>query len=508
MESPKNLLVMSDLHLNEGWIAELGDYSPREDFYFDDDLFALLRHHHALCAEPRYGGHPWLIIFNGDTFDFDQVVALPQEGEELLRVCGVATHAELGKRARFGLSTSPSESRWKMQCIARGHPHFFAALGWFIAHGHQVLFIKGNHDVELHWPEVRAEARCCVLRAYRAYQQQHPDAPPLSAADVRANLRFEPWFYYDAYLRVYVEHGGQYEPTNHFANYLDPVLPQPPPRIDMPDGMALTRYVLNRLETEYPYVDNVRPITRAFAWMFADNPLRATRAFLGRARDLAIGWTYMLRKRRHATNGAEAAGPSVPRERHNIPAPLVGDIKDAARTRAQFSLREWSGVLIDQGLLGGLTLLGLASAGMGLVKLTRRDTSRQAARYFLVAMGLLNVGHLWSEVVNDDLRLDYMPNVAADLAERFRAYPFPLRAILLGHSHIARRVWLATEQMWMVNTGTWIPMLVQRPQDWERHLTFARLASGSVADVETPPEILEWHPETDTVLPLDDTRLA
>lgn len=492
--APKNVLVMSDLHLNEGWHSETQQYSPREDFHFDDDLFALLRLHQSLRDEPRYGGHPWLVIFNGDTFDFEQVVCLPAEGAELQAVCAVSTLAELdADRRRFGLKSTPAEARWKMRRIARGHPHFFAALGWFIACGNDVLFIKGNHDAELHWAEVRAEARRSVLCAYRAYRRLYPDAPALSAEAVRAHMHFEPWFYYDAYLQIYVEHGGQYEPANHFANYLDPIQPDPPPQLDMPDGMLMTRYVINRLEADYPYIDNVRPITRAFGWMFADNPLKGLRVFLARGRDLLTGWAEVWRENRRRA-GAQTL-VFDPHARCGLPAALVADIHSAARARAYFSWQQWGGLLVDQALLGVLTVLGLAAGGAGIFQLTRPGKTRQAARYFLATFGLLNLSYVWSAVVNDDQRLDYMPRVAVDLAQCFQRQHFPLRALLLGHSHIARRKWLAEEQTWLVNTGAWIPTLVQRPYHWESHLTFARIASRHAADDAAPPEILEWDRE-------------
>lgn len=492
----ENLLILSDLHLNEGWLPERAAYSPREDFFYDAAFFDVLRHHHAVY-EAADRARPWRLVLNGDTFDFEQVVALPSEGPELARVCGVATYDELGERARFGLETSAVEGRWKLRRIVRGHPGFFAALGWFVAQGHRVLLIKGNHDPELYWPEVQADLRHYVLRAYRAYRRERPAAPPLTAEDVAARVQFEPWFYYAPRHRVYIEHGNQYEPSNHFPRHLAPVDPADPASLELPDGMLMTRYVFNRLEESYPHADNVRPVTRVFGWILADSPLAGTRVFLARAGDLVRGWRHIWRRRQQrgaASLPDEDVGPLG--AHGGLPARLVAEIQRVAQRRTAFSLATWGRLAVDQGLLGVLNLTGIAAVLWGMVQLMRPGRARKGARSLLAAFALLNSGHFWSAIVNDDRRLDYMPEVAADLAGCFQATGVPLRAVVLGHTHIARREWLAGRGVWMANTGAWMPTLVQHPHRWALHLTFVRVTDGA-------PELLAWDPEARTAHPFD-----
>ena len=73
-----NLLIVSDLHLCEGLDPKSGKFSRLEDFLFDDAFARFLRYHQEVREQPRFGGRPWLLIFNGDLFDFLQVVTLPQ----------------------------------------------------------------------------------------------------------------------------------------------------------------------------------------------------------------------------------------------------------------------------------------------------------------------------------------------------------------------------------------------------------------------------------------------
>jgi hypothetical protein len=75
-----NLLIVSDLHLSEGLDSESGKFSRQEDFLFDDAFARFLRYHEEVREQPRFGGFPWMLIVNGDLFDFLQVVSLPGEG--------------------------------------------------------------------------------------------------------------------------------------------------------------------------------------------------------------------------------------------------------------------------------------------------------------------------------------------------------------------------------------------------------------------------------------------
>ncbi|MBN1875226.1 MAG: metallophosphoesterase [Anaerolineae bacterium] len=492
MVAPENLLVVSDLHLNEGWLPEQAQYSPREDFFYDEALFALLRYHHERQDQACYAGRPWCLVFNGDTFDFEQVVTLPKEGSQLQRVCEVALYDELGDRKKYGLGTSSQEARWKLGCIARGHPVFFAALGWFVARGHRVILIKGNHDPELYWPQVQADFRFYVVKAYAAYSD---DAFPLSKADVNARIQFEPWFYYDAHFQVYIEHGNQYEPSNHFLNYLHPTCADNAGELDLPQGMLMTRYVFNLLEDSYPYADNVRPPTRVFGWMLSDNPWRGTRVFLARARDLMRAWWWIGKRERSRSQRAPALQAQsqetmiLPDVHHGLPRALLEAIQTLARARAQFSWQVWGRMAVDQGMLGILNVAGFLSGAWGLFSMLRSGKLRKAVQWWLASLALLNTGHLWATIANNDLRLDYMPVVARELAERFHAARFPLRAVILGHSHIGRREWLASEQVWMFNTGSWIPALIQHPFKWALCLYFVRFAAGQP---DASPELLEW----------------
>ncbi len=513
MEPAENLLIVSDLHLSEGWKAEEGGYARSEDFFYDAQFFAFLRHHQALRPAPRYQDKPWLLILNGDTFDFIQVTTLPNEGEELRRVTGVSQYKWLSShRQKYGLGTSPAESVWKVQQMAQGHPQFFAALGWFVAQGNRVLFIKGNHDPELHWPEVQQALRDVVADAYAAYRQHHAALPELVREQLDVALAFEPWFYYDRERGLYIEHGSQYEPTNAFRNMLNPVLPHKPQLLELPRGLLMSRYVYNLLEETHPYADNVRPTTRAIVWMFRENALYGLAVLLRRFADLFWAWRE-LRRKQAELDQVDIPNPTPLESYNGLPAALIAEIVGVAQERSSFSWEVWGKLILEQLSIGLLSLLGFVAGVVSLYSFVVWGSVEGGLLYLFLSFVLLNGSSIWASIVNGDEHLDYMPEVACHLAHCFRQLDVPLRALILGHTHIPKQRYVCVsdtqtctpdvaaadcdvaQRINVVNTGTWISVASRDPWGWETHLVFCRIASG--AALTDPPEFLEWSPGLD-----------
>jgi UDP-2,3-diacylglucosamine pyrophosphatase LpxH len=230
MSCREEYVLVSDVHLNEiipagepGW-WEYKTPASRQD----GALAAFLR---AIDARRPRSLERSVIVFNGDTFDFDTCFSAPE---------GVRLPAE-------GLGPTVDGSVWKMQRIAGDHPEFIAALAAFLAAGNRAIFVMGNHDRELHFPEVQDALRSAVARA----------APPGSGRLVAAAIAFEPWFVHVPGV-LYAEHGNQYDATCSYADVLDPTVPADgahPSEIETPFGSLLGRHTLSRLGTFNPYND-------------------------------------------------------------------------------------------------------------------------------------------------------------------------------------------------------------------------------------------------------------
>ncbi len=136
-----NLLVISDLHLGE----DLKPFSAegenpvswlRHVVKLERALEAFLEHH----TWNRQDGRPWRLIVNGDMVDFLSVCLLPTDGDgsdDDERQFGVGTHALAAVR--------------KIESVAKRHASIFQRLSAWIAAGHELHVVLGNHDVEFHW---------------------------------------------------------------------------------------------------------------------------------------------------------------------------------------------------------------------------------------------------------------------------------------------------------------------------------------------------------------------
>jgi UDP-2,3-diacylglucosamine pyrophosphatase LpxH len=468
-----NLLVVSDLHLCEGVDPESGRYMRQEDFLFDDAFARFLRYHEKAKPQPRFGGRPWTLLINGDLVDFPQVDSLPKEGEPLLQVKGVARYDDLSADERnFGLGTTEKESVWKLERVARGHQNFFAALGWFIAHDNRVAIVKGNHDAEFYWPAVQKCLIAEVEQAYARQQQMLGAGPPVTTKALEERVHFYPWFYYEP-ERIYAEHGGQYESSCHFSDYLNPVSANDPTRLQELWGNLFVRYLFNQIEDVHPFADNVKPPTRYLTWALRKDPIMTLRLIVTRGYVFVRAFWSLTRTTLEKRPDQKQAHSG------SLPPDVTQQIAALAEQQAQDSQKEWIGgtlmillallvvalaVAAGISFLGGMWLVGTICAGTAVVlAIVRRVASARIPSF-------------------DDLML----RVARDL-ERILKPAHAVRYIVLGHDHAADMERM--EEAWYVNVGTWVQIFEKKgPIEAREKLTFFRLAWGYAG----VPELLCW----------------
>lgn len=489
MQQPHNLLIVSDLHLSRGLIPETGRTSRLEDFFRDDAFARFLRYHEEIKDQPRFGGRPWLLILNGDIFDFLQVVSLPREGRELRTVKGVEQWSELSANERaYGLGTTAVETAWKLKRIAQGHQTFFAALGWFVAQGNHIAVVRGNHDVELHWERVR---NCFTMEAKRAHTRQwlrEGGSSPATLETYRQRIQFYPWVYHES-GRIYVEHGCQYDAANHFHSFLDPVLADDPERIELPWGSLFVRYLFNRVEDLHPFADNVKPLTRYLAWAFRKNPIKALQVLVGR------GWVFLTafwKMGRKAT--ASALHPSAAKEvgeaeQVPLPAEIAADIQDLADRRVESYWQVGVGSVLEE-LISLLSFLIIgAFLGLAIVTLFVESEARWLAAVYAasaILAALLRQGLRESLTLGSEQ--NRLTTVAFELERILAQEPTHwVPIITMGHDHQPTIERL--DAAWYVNTGAWVPLYEKEGTiEGREALTFLRLAQ----DEGNPPELLRW----------------
>jgi UDP-2,3-diacylglucosamine pyrophosphatase LpxH len=226
-------IVVSDLHLSAGRISE---GNPLEDFDSDQEFAAFLDQ--VLAESDREGAEVELIL-NGDAFEMLQVPHVA-EYDPILDYPSKEYH-----------SSSEEDSMLKMALIIDGHRPFFEALGRFLRVGpprRTVTFIKGNHDLNLHWDGVQAAIR----EALGAVSGRNS----LVTFEERRISR----------EGIYVEHGNQYaEAVDRVEDMEEPHDHDDPLQLAIPLGSWFVMDVFNKLEREKYWIDGVKPIT-ALVW--------------------------------------------------------------------------------------------------------------------------------------------------------------------------------------------------------------------------------------------------
>ncbi|HKU41263.1 MAG TPA: hypothetical protein VJR89_24035 [Polyangiales bacterium] len=231
-QSPEasNYLLFSDVHLgadlvqhSRPWTASRLQAAHR----IDAQLGSMLDYY----RDNREDGRPWRVVIAGDFIDLVgmSISAAPDAKLETPLSEDDQTH---------GLGSAEDHAAFKMRAVAQRHDGLFRKLAAFVEAGHSLVFIRGNHDVELYWESVqRAFLDSLVTRA------SFPNDDRAAREQFEARVEFRHWFFYvDGFL--YVEHGHQYDATCAYHHVLAPRSPRDPRRLLYSFSDILLRFVV------------------------------------------------------------------------------------------------------------------------------------------------------------------------------------------------------------------------------------------------------------------------
>ncbi len=629
-EPDYNILIISDLHLSEGFQPVQSSLSPNEDFLSDEGFAEFLRFHHE---QREQLDRPWRLIIAGDCVDFLQVIsrsaadadalgkkigalekreailardvddparrraqavgwldeaiarmkARPEDTHQAVIDCAedlkalapevddrmvwdlerlaletlilaLKREAKLSpNEGRFGLGTSWPETVWKLDRIAEGHPVFFNALAWFIDQGNSLVLMKGNHDVELHWPRVQARMRNLLADGHaRLWLAPHWwTAQPLPLAmgrpafwkAIQTEYSFCPWIYFEPGL-LYLEHGNQYEMLDAFPDFLNPILSEAAHLIQVPPGSYFSRYFFNKIEESISFVDNLRPVTRSIAWAFKNRfwtTLRLFARYRGElwyfTRELVRrGWKDRKRQKERERQGHLtitqnlAQGPPTTEYMRQMELESLGP-QTMADTLAQgrptsehlrqieaLALKERSHPVsrifqlaiitlpILLAILIGLTLLAIFVLPAIWAWVNSESGASLLGNYFLrvIILGLVGFG-LRYVLAPAVLALadthDYLQEPAEKIWEILTSEGSPealrVRYLVFGHTHDPNMQKIGEEKdaPWYINTGSWL-YRVSEVETWERldkDFTFLQILCGKQPE---SPRLFRWNEAT------------
>ena len=225
-----NYLLFSDVHLGADLVQHARPWTVarlREVLRVDRELSAMLDHYRQ-SAEP---GRPWKLIIAGDLVDFMGMSIAPRLDSALVTPLNEEEH-------KHGLGSTRDHAEHKMRAVAERHDLVFRKLAEFVAEGHSLVLIRGNHDVDFYWETARDAFTVALLdRAGDAVRE------PAQRAAFEKRVDFRHWFYYVEGL-LYVEHGHQYDETCAYRNVLAPLSPADPKRIAYSFSDILMRFVV------------------------------------------------------------------------------------------------------------------------------------------------------------------------------------------------------------------------------------------------------------------------
>lgn len=254
-------LVLSDLHLGTG--VRRGELNAFEDFRHDDEFADLLVHHDREVGEQ---GELELIL-NGDIFDLLKV-----------KIDG-----------RWPSEITDEIATEKLRQCLDGHPRFVHALRSFLSkRGRRVVFLPGNHDLDMVMPGPQE-----LFRRYVAPGPLGDRVRFVTSTDT-----------YHLPEGIQIRHGHQLERI-HRVDYsrLTKKLRDGREILDLPWGSLWILDVMNPAKEQRSYVDRIQPLGRfllgafLFDTMFVLRFLYHSSVYFLRRRVFDIGaWVMRIRR--------------------------------------------------------------------------------------------------------------------------------------------------------------------------------------------------------------------
>jgi len=228
-DSQFNFILFSDVHLGADLVQHVRPWTIgrlKEIARIDRYLSKMLDWYRTHPDPER----PWCLVIAGDLVDFVGMNVAAAEKD---------VAPELSEEEeQHGLGSAREHAVLKMRAVATRHQLVFQKLAAFIADGHSLVLIRGNHDMDFHWTAAR-EAFVDAI----SDSASEGVAARLTEELLAERVQFYPWFYYVEGL-LYVEHGHQFDAMCNYPRLLAPLSPADPSRLNWSFSDWLLRMVV------------------------------------------------------------------------------------------------------------------------------------------------------------------------------------------------------------------------------------------------------------------------
>ena len=454
----KDIFVISDLHIAGGKNID-GNYSGTENFFYDRSLKNFISY--ILKNKDRENG---LLIINGDFIDFLRITGYPEEEEEFctwkenLEYIGINKTVEELKKSiskkeiKYGLKTNDYKSVWKLSSASKGHSEVFEAIADWLSTKNTLIFVKGNHDLEIYWPAVRNFFRFIFAKIIS--EKTNTELIEVLYKNIFPNLLF-----IDESILIekdfYIEHGHNFD---KFATCIgDPLINKD--ELNIPFGSFFNRYLLNHIELVYPYLDNVRPRQDILALLLRERFFLGMRVLLQHVPFLVL---------------------IIPKKYYKYMFGRVLVIAIAVLLPLVYVLiKLWQ--LIEPSLSGVID--NNASSGI-IGYLQKKGVS------IISDLGLLFFSFIFARIVAY-FQLDEPSTLFTFAKKKFDDIQ-KYRIITFGHTHNPAQV--NYNGKWFFNTGTWIPIVEISSAEvrFDKTFTFLHLKKDASGKFQ-PENLMRWN---------------
>src|SRR5215471_19881950 len=167
-----NYLLFSDVHLGADLVQHTRPWtasSLQAAHRIDQTLGSMLDHY----RDHREDGRPWRVVIAGDFIDL--------VGMSISASPGTSWQTPLSEDDEtHGLGSAEDHAAFKMRAVAARHNTLFRKLAAFVGAGHSLVFVRGNHDVEMYWDA-----------AQRAFLDELISRASFAPDDLAARAQFE-----------------------------------------------------------------------------------------------------------------------------------------------------------------------------------------------------------------------------------------------------------------------------------------------------------------------------
>jgi UDP-2,3-diacylglucosamine pyrophosphatase LpxH len=417
----KKLYVISDLHIGGRYGAPNRPFD--RGFRMCRNVPALAEFVHDIRRKSAKDGVPVELVINGDFVDF--------LAEEWVEVQGEPWRPFI------------QEGQLAAECLAQVIQRdliFFAALKEFLADHHQLTLLLGNHDIELSLPQVRAtlvEALCAEHRDLKFIYD--------GEAYVTGSVLIEHGNRYDSFNTVDHDRLRRTRSSQSRREHVTQMAVFNPPL-----GSLLVSGVMNRIKARYPFIDLLKPETRAAI------PILLALAPEYRAHILYVT-SLGVRSLRHGLDAAgtpmrpgeiagiqsgELALESILLDRGIDPQAVEDFFQDLDATNARYDPSD----KVTQGHISG----GLQSTTWAYLSLLTNGASRPL---------IDRIGSLKTALTAAKNDFSFRPDVELpdyiEPARRLLSRGFDI--VVFGHTHLAKHI--ATNEGTYINTGTWCDLI-------------------------------------------------